>query len=211
MELIDAMTEIEGYAAAMVRAELANAESETHVRIRGANGRIEYLDAARERQRLATEAARLKREENRVKVHGPTSDPMLESDLGSNSRASLDSSSTSSSSSNSTKEEKKKRSADASAGDPGSFDLEDAYRLYPRKEGKTPGMKTLARQIKTLADYNAFVAAIERYRECDNVKRGFVQKFSTFANQWRDWLDPETGQPPPGEDPFAFMKPAGAA
>jgi len=75
--------------------------------------------------------------------------------------------------------------------------LESVYKDYPRKEGKSPGMRTLKAQIKTAQDLSDLHAAVMRYRDNCKAKgkeQDFILLWSTFANQWRDWLDPETGQ-----------------
>lgn len=72
--------------------------------------------------------------------------------------------------------------------------LEAAYKTYPRKVGKTRAFKKLEKEIRTEDDFNALLAAIEKYKKCDEVKRGFVKHFSTFAGEWRDWLDADAGQ-----------------
>ncbi len=72
--------------------------------------------------------------------------------------------------------------------------VETAYRVYPAKKGKTRGFAKLEKEIKTEADLGALLAAIERYKRCDEVKRGFVKHFSTFAGEWREWLDADAGQ-----------------
>lgn len=76
------------------------------------------------------------------------------------------------------------------------IDFEALYQKYPRKEGKSSGLKTCKAQIKTEADYEMLSGAIDRYAEhCrTNVRETrFIKIFSTFMNQWRDWLDPDTG------------------
>jgi hypothetical protein len=83
------------------------------------------------------------------------------------------------------------------------FDLESAYRLYPLKKGKTKGLQRLAKEIETEEDFQALLAAITKYSRDDEVKRGFIKHFSTFASEWRDWLDEDAGRssrvaaPPP--------------
>jgi hypothetical protein len=77
------------------------------------------------------------------------------------------------------------------------FDFEGLYLKYPRKEGKSEGLRKLAREIQTRDDFEALGQAIVRYRD-HVVKAGtepkFIKHFSTFVNHWRDWLDPEVGK-----------------
>ncbi len=75
-------------------------------------------------------------------------------------------------------------------------DLEEAYKAYPLKKGKSKGIDSLKRQIKTRTDLADLKRAIAVYanevkgREPDKIKH-----FSTFANgPWRDCLDPTYGQ-----------------
>lgn len=72
------------------------------------------------------------------------------------------------------------------------FDLEKLYKEYPRKKGKTPGLKKLAKEIKTEADYLALAEAIKNYAADSAGKDAqYIQFFSTFAGQWRDWIQIE--------------------
>jgi hypothetical protein len=75
-----------------------------------------------------------------------------------------------------------------------SLDLEILYQGYPKKRGKTPGLKTLRKQIKTEVDYENLKLAIQNYRRLvtdAGTKPEFMLYFSTFANQWRDWVQLE--------------------
>ncbi len=72
--------------------------------------------------------------------------------------------------------------------------LEEAYKTYPAKKGKTRGFAKLKKEIRTETDFRNLLAAIEKYKKSDDVKRGFVKHFSTFAGEWRDWLDPDAGK-----------------
>jgi hypothetical protein len=78
----------------------------------------------------------------------------------------------------------------------GGFDFERLYRKYPRKMGKTPGMKKCKKEIKTEKDYQDLEKAIERflaYHVSAETDAQFVPYFSTFMSAWRDWLDEEAG------------------
>ena len=71
--------------------------------------------------------------------------------------------------------------------------IEALYEIYPRKRGKTPGIKKLASEIKTQDDLMLLETAIKNYaEEMRGTDREFILHFSTFAGQWRDWLDPRT-------------------
>lgn len=73
------------------------------------------------------------------------------------------------------------------------FDLEALYKNYPRKLGKTPGMKRLKRDVKSQKDYESLERAIYHYTESVKGKDlQFVLYFSTFTSQWKDWIEPPT-------------------
>lgn len=69
-------------------------------------------------------------------------------------------------------------------------DLGAAYALYPRKEGKTRGMKKLKRDITTPAQYERFITAVRNYarhvagREFDKIKQ-----FDSFVTSWEDYAE----------------------
>lgn len=79
------------------------------------------------------------------------------------------------------------------------FDFDALYKNYPRKEGKSSGLKQCIKQIKTQEDYDALAKAIDRYTaHC--LKTDQIRKhFSSFMGSektgypWREWLDTETG------------------
>ncbi len=73
--------------------------------------------------------------------------------------------------------------------------MEIVYSKYPRKRGKSSGMKRMLAQCKTEEDLVLLERAIANYVE-DIKKTGvtdirFVKLFSTFMGEWRDWIDPE--------------------
>jgi hypothetical protein len=74
--------------------------------------------------------------------------------------------------------------------------LELVYRAYPRKQGKSKGMKVAWRDLKTPSDVESLFTAIRNYRaflEKNHTSSQYVLMFSTFMNQWEDWLDLEHG------------------
>jgi hypothetical protein len=100
------------------------------------------------------------------------------------------------------KEEDKEEDLDKSSSEeesekkPTSNDFEKVYKLYPRHEGKSPGMKTCKAQIKTPADLENLNHAVANYLahlKRKGTKPDYVLLWSTFMNQWRDWLDPNHG------------------
>lgn len=80
---------------------------------------------------------------------------------------------------------------------PTTKDLDRLYAEYPRKEGKSRGYKKLKGDFASAAEMDWFLLAVGNYR--NTLKRKgtgdeFVKLFSTFAHEWRDWLDPSHGQ-----------------
>lgn len=74
--------------------------------------------------------------------------------------------------------------------------IEMIYKEYPRKEGKSAGMRRLKGQIKNETDLLNFGKAVSNYSAfCAREKRPreYIKQFSTFVGEWQDWLDPETG------------------
>lgn len=72
------------------------------------------------------------------------------------------------------------------------FDLDKIYNAYPRKKGKAAGLKKLQSTIKTLEQYEAVMAGVERYAtECAGKEQQYIKHFSTWVNQegWHDGLD----------------------
>lgn len=91
------------------------------------------------------------------------------------------------------------------------FDFESVYRRYPKKIGKSKGIKKLATEIKTLEDFEKLIVAVENYGQS---RRGqdpkYTKHFSTFANEWRDWIEftPEPSLPATPNNP-AYRRMAG--
>jgi hypothetical protein len=73
------------------------------------------------------------------------------------------------------------------------FDFEKLYNDYPRKKGKSRGLKICSKEIKTADDYSALALAITNYKADlvkEKTKPNFVKHFSTFMGEWRDWIEP---------------------
>lgn len=80
------------------------------------------------------------------------------------------------------------------------LNFEQIYQAYPRKIKKGLGFQRLKAQVKTEAQFIRLVKAVENYRahcEREKLESKFIQHFSTWANQWEDWVDSEAGK---GED-----------
>lgn len=76
-------------------------------------------------------------------------------------------------------------------------EIEQVYKRYPRKVGKGPGIKTLTtkkgvNRIQNKDDFKLFEKAVDNFvKFCELEKREpqYTMYFSTFCNQWRDWID----------------------
>lgn len=69
--------------------------------------------------------------------------------------------------------------------------IEEIYSRYPRKIGKGAGFKRV--QSLSDEDLSLFSLAVDNY--ASHVKKNatepkYVKHFSTFVNQWRDWINP---------------------
>ena len=76
------------------------------------------------------------------------------------------------------------------------FDIESVYERYPRKLGKSEGLKRLAREIKSDEDWSALMQAVIQFAKHHQVKsteEKFIPYFSTWVTSWRDWLSPQSG------------------
>lgn len=70
-------------------------------------------------------------------------------------------------------------------------EFEEVYKKYPRKEGKSRGLKIYKAQIKTSEDVQDLIRAIQNYTahvraRATDVK--FIKHFSSFMAEWRDWI-----------------------
>lgn len=74
---------------------------------------------------------------------------------------------------------------------------EEIYKHYPKKVGKTEGIKKLRKQLKTEEDFQACVKAVGVFAaECAGKDSQYIKQFSTWVNQecWRDCLDDDYGE-----------------
>jgi DNA-binding Lrp family transcriptional regulator len=71
--------------------------------------------------------------------------------------------------------------------------IEELYKNYPLKKGKTVGVKKLAKEIKTEEQLKKLETAIKNYSlECKGSDPKYIKHFSTFAGCWQDYLDAPT-------------------
>lgn len=87
-----------------------------------------------------------------------------------------------------------------------SFNFEEIYAIYPRKEGKADGMATLKKTIINETQLKELHLAVKNYTEdckISNRERRYIRQWSSFIGSkekpfWRDWIDwePEVKQMP---------------
>lgn len=91
------------------------------------------------------------------------------------------------------------------------FDFDAIYKKYPRKLGKSEGLRKCKVQIKSQKDYENLKKAVDNYaRYCiekiENEK--FIKHFSSFMSVWRDWIEmPEQNKDfAKNDDVFALLR-----
>lgn len=70
--------------------------------------------------------------------------------------------------------------------------FEQVYSLYPRKEGRSRGLRVFRREVRSQESLNALCQAIENYNlniKRQKIEKQFIKHFSTFMNEWKDWID----------------------
>lgn len=86
------------------------------------------------------------------------------------------------------------------------FDFEVVYENYPRKIGKSEGIKKCKKEILAEEDYQALRIAVKNYAAyliAQKTDPKYIKHFSTFMTSWRDWLDPGAGTSLAGFSPKA--------
>lgn len=69
-------------------------------------------------------------------------------------------------------------------------EIEDLYREYPRKVGKTKGLEKLNKEITNQDDLANLKKAIKNYGwHVAGAESRFVKHFSTWVSEWRDWVE----------------------
>lgn len=70
------------------------------------------------------------------------------------------------------------------------------YSMYPRKMGKSAGLKKAQSQFKTMEDLAKLEKAVSRYIKHlikEGTEKQYILYFSTFMSQWEDWLEEDAG------------------
>jgi hypothetical protein len=91
-----------------------------------------------------------------------------------------------------------------------SFDFDALYKIYPRKEGKSAGMKRARETITTQADFDSFATAVRNYSEkCrkEATEPRYIKHWSTFIGSrgvqpWRDYEVLEASETKPTNQPI---------
>ncbi len=65
----------------------------------------------------------------------------------------------------------------------------EIWNLYPRKTDKLDSQRFFFKSVKTIEDFNDIKAAVNNYRNCRQVKEGFIQNGSRWFRNWRDWVN----------------------
>ena len=86
------------------------------------------------------------------------------------------------------------------------FDFEKIYFEYPRKIGKTRGIAKLQKTILNQSDYDLLLLSVQNYAEISRDKQNeYIKHFSTFVNEWRDYIEIQQTEKPREYD-FAQFK-----
>lgn len=69
--------------------------------------------------------------------------------------------------------------------------IENLYaKYYPRKEGKSKGVKKIAKDIKSEKDLLLLEKAIKNYStSVSKREKKYIKIFSSFASEWKDYVD----------------------
>ena len=183
-ETIIAITECDRFPSWVIDPEINLAEKTEHgYYIKGVRGRIEWLTTQRNNGR---KGGRPKKNINNRRVISEKTHGLA------NSKPTENLTSTTTITSTPTVTTKNKYISD--------FDFEGVYERYPRKEGKSEGLKKCRSQIKTPQDFEDLKKSVFRYAEqCIRERREpkFIKQFSSFMTSWRDWI----GEPQRTEQP----------
>lgn len=68
--------------------------------------------------------------------------------------------------------------------------FEALWSEYPKKDGRKDAQRHFNASVKTAQDWDNIRQALKNYKNCSNVKRGFIKNGSTWFNNWKDWVTP---------------------
>jgi hypothetical protein len=70
------------------------------------------------------------------------------------------------------------------------------YAIFPRKVGKTDGIKILKATVTTRADFDLCIVAVKKYAAAVRGQDAkYVRHFDRWARTWRDWVEYEEKGP----------------
>lgn len=88
-----------------------------------------------------------------------------------------------------------------------NFDFSEIYAKYPRKQGKTAGLKACRKQILSDEQFAKLSLAVDRFNKhhkAQGTDKKYIPLFSTFMSSWEDCLDADYGAVTlPGDGPTA--------
>ena len=72
------------------------------------------------------------------------------------------------------------------------FDFSKVYDLYPRKIGKSLGLRRLKSKVKTSQEFEQLMQAVSNYKKhCQNYEdQKYIKHFSSWVSDWKDWIAP---------------------
>jgi hypothetical protein len=172
------------------------------VYVRGSNQHLDWLFEEKDKRRRGgqTSASRPRNEKGQLLPRSNPSEVQVNTskDPGEPSNAQVSYSySPSSSDSNSEELNTFAQTAPVERPRPPEHTFAAFWNRYPRKQGKSKALKAYAREIKAGAIPEDLLASVERYRrhcEASKTEAQYIKHGPTFIAEWRDWLDPETGQ-----------------
>ena len=96
------------------------------------------------------------------------------------------------------------------------FPLEEIYKVYPRKKGKSEGLAKLSKIITTQEKFEKIKDAASKYAELEalrDTEKTFIKHFSTWVNQecWEDDIEGELNNIPERDVMNFCLKNAGLA
>lgn len=72
---------------------------------------------------------------------------------------------------------------------PPALDHESVYQDYPRKEGKSRGLRICKREVRTPSDLDHLRAAVRNYASSVATQdTQFIKRFDSFMGEWQDWI-----------------------
>ena len=72
------------------------------------------------------------------------------------------------------------------------FDFDLIYDAYPRKEGKSAGIKKCVSKIKSQKRYDQLLLSVNNYAKKmyrENTQTNYMKLFSTFMSNWDDYIE----------------------